>query len=229
MKRPALIPALVAAALLAPAPVAFAGAAAAGPPSTALGLRDARLGMGFADWRNVPYPERNPRVTIACSDDPDVGPGAGLDLSAADRTAGLRVCAYVARYGKGLVLPEAVEWRRGLFVQHPTYAFAGGRLSRIRFQLSVDDFDEVMALFKDKYGPPGRLVRDTVQSRLGRMPRVQAWWRTPLGVVHLVDPLPSLSAMQVTFAAPPAGAPALTSAAAPSGRSGARDEPSRAD
>jgi hypothetical protein len=169
---------------LSTAGAALAAPAGAGP----FAFTGARLGMSLQAWRSLPFPGKaSPGVRAACSGDPGIGRNAGLEPTAAQRKAGEVVCGYIARYGR-YVLAQGIRpaAKRKPVVVH--YLFTGGRLTGIRYRTSRDAFDKVAGRLKAAYGPPDAVLRDQVQTELGKLDRVRMSWAAPSGSAVLTDP-----------------------------------------
>ena len=170
-----------------------AGAASAAPADGGpFAFTGARLGMSLQAWRALPFPASpaSPRVQAACSNDPGLGRDADLKPDAAQRKAGAVVCGYVVRYGR-FVLPQGLRPAAGRKPVTVRYVFVGGRLSQIRYRASRDVFDKVTHRLKAAYGPPHAVVRDQVQTEIGKLDRVRMSWAAPNDMVVLTDPADS--------------------------------------
>jgi hypothetical protein len=173
-------------------------------------FQGAQLGMSQADWRALPPPgQLSPHAKAGCSDDPDP---TGVPMTAADRAAGRVVCAYVDTYGK-LSLPVRFAFDKSYRLEHLRYAFSGGRLVEIRAEVSLAGYDALTRDFTQRYGAPVRVVRDSVKSEIGPLPRVLETWRTQEGDIELADPILPDDEIGIRFATGPALAPSATKSA----------------
>ncbi|HEX3366259.1 hypothetical protein [Phenylobacterium sp.] len=163
--------------------------------------------MSQADWRTLPPPGKpSPHTKAKCSNDPDA---AGLTLTDAERSARVVVCAYVDAWGT-LSLPVGFTYDQKYPLDHLRYWFSGSRLTQIRATASLEAFAALIGDFTRRYGAPMKLVRDSIPSEIGPLPRVSETWSTPQGSIDLIDPtLPSDEiALRFTARGPvsPAGA-----------------------
>ena len=166
-----------------------AGAASAAPAGGGpFAFTGARLGMSLQAWRALPFPGKaDPRAQAACSGDPGMGPDADLQPTATERKAGAVVCGYIVRYGH-YVLPQGIRPAADRKPVSVRYVFAGGRLAQIRYRAPRDAFDKVTQRLKAAYGPPAAVLRDQVQTEIGRLDRVRMSWAAPSGSAVLTDP-----------------------------------------
>jgi hypothetical protein len=177
-----------------------AAACLAGPvrasPAAEIVFEGARLGISQAEWNALPPPGKlSPHTKPTCSNDPDA---AGLTLTAAERSAGVVVCAYVDAWGK-LSLPVGFTFDQKYQLDHLRYWFAGGRLTQIRADVALDGFDALIGDFTRLYGPAARLVRDKVMMEVGPEPRITEFWTTPHGSIELVDPVEPANEIGLRF------------------------------
>ncbi|THD61537.1 hypothetical protein [Phenylobacterium sp.] len=141
----------------------------------------------------------SPNTRAVCSD--NIGHD-GLAPTAAERDAGLVVCAYVDAIGK-LNLPVTFPFDENYRLDRLRYGFANGRLVQIAAEISLDGYDALVRDFTQRYGPSVRLVRDTVKSEIGALPRVTQAWSAPEGSIEIVDPVLPEDEIGVRFAAGP--------------------------
>jgi hypothetical protein len=98
----------------------------------------------------------------------------------------------------------------GYLTQDLTYQFVDGRLSRIAFRASVDAFSWLRARLDQRFGPPGKVVRDDLVVEQIDLPRVRDTWRNGRSTIELDDPERDGATLRVTYAlgatakAPPA-------------------------
>ncbi|HEY1751974.1 MAG TPA: hypothetical protein VGG29_11965 [Caulobacteraceae bacterium] len=167
--------------------IAMLGLAAQAPaPAAPLGFAGATLGMSLADWKAQPPPA-------------DAGPGAEA-VCTPQPAAGQVSCGYDSEVGR-TALPRALRLDKRYLARGVAYMFNDGRLTEIRFQSSVDAYNDVMAMLTKRYGPPSHTARDSLKSSIGRLQRVHQVWRTPDGVVTLADPAPTPAALTVRLEA----------------------------
>jgi hypothetical protein len=137
-------------------------------------------------WKASPPPGPiSPHTRALCSTDPDA---ARPSPTAAERRAGVVVCAYVDVYGR-LSLPVSFALDGAYRLDHLRLWFAGGRLTEIHAGASLAAYNALVADFTKQYGPSTRLVRDNVPTEAGRLPRVTQAWSVPGGSVELIDPV----------------------------------------
>ena len=170
---------------------------AAAPPLAAaelFAINGARLGMSFRAWQALPRPGPAPdHIVTDCKPDRE---GAGRVRAGTPRLE----CRYVARYGD-YALPVSFPLIGRRRMRKPVFEFVGGRLAGIRFRTTVDAFNQVMAVLQQGYGPPQRIVRDSVRIEGVALPRVRASWRTAGGIVTLTDPSPNPERLEVRLGA----------------------------
>jgi hypothetical protein len=184
----------IVAAAASPAAPAYAPA----PPLAAADLfaiNGAKLGMSLQAWQALPRPGPAPdHVATECK---PVAPGAvravGRDLE----------CRYVAKYG-AYALPTSFPLIGHGRIRRPVFEFVAGRLAAIRFRTTTDVFSQVMLVLRRTYGPPKRIVRDTVRIEGVDLPRVQASWCGAGETITLTDPSPNPDRLAVRIAAAPA-------------------------
>lgn len=181
-----------------------AGAAHAAPAGGgAFAFTGARLGMTLESWRALPFPgQPDPHVQAVCSGDPGAGQIPAIRPTAAERRSGARICSYALRYGPDL-LPQGLRPAAGRQPAPVSYVFTGGRLSRIRYIASRDAFDLVTQRLKASYGPPRAVLRDTVQTEIGKLDRVHMSWTAPAGTAVLTDPADAKLDLAVELSAGP--------------------------
>lgn len=167
----ALIPRLASAAT-APNPMAFKGV---------------QLGMSLEAWKALPFPGLAPgRAKPVCTDRP--GAAGGLLSTSSAQTPDTVVCAYFSQYGR-FTLPEPVALGPRIQAKRLRFTFQAGRLTTIEYRTSADRYDDLTARLNALYGPPTKLIRDTVKTEAGPFPRVRQTWRGPQGQIELVDPV----------------------------------------
>jgi hypothetical protein len=192
---PALRPCLMLAAAAATA------AASPAPAPSGLDLPGVRLGMTPDEWRALPFPGASPaRVEPVCSDDPSA-PANGYFSTAIVRGPGIVVCGYRTRYGR-FSLPQPIELGPKLEVRRLRFTFVKGRLSSIEYRASTNAFNDLTARLTTRYGPPTKLVRDSVRTELGAFPRVRQTWNTSRGQIELVDPVQPFTDLSVRLSTP---------------------------
>ncbi len=186
---------------------ALATVSASAPPAPdGLDLAGVHLGMTRQAWKTLKFPgATSARVEPVCSDEPATATG-GLLPAGTDLKAGVVVCGYLSRYGR-YYLPQVISLGLRLQARHLRFTFVNGRLSSMEYRASVDAFNDLTARLTARYGPPTKLVRDTVRTELGAFPRVRQTWRTSRGQIELVDPVQPFTDLSVRLAAPgqPAG------------------------
>jgi hypothetical protein len=180
------------AALQAAAAVANLAAAQPRPPAPqhmagALAFDGAALGMTIGAWRSLsPPPGVGPSAAADCG--PGVVAALRLDrIPAPAAASAYTTCAYDARFGDDVLL-HSVKLDDRFRIDDLRYRFASGRLSEIDFTASVDAYNDIVARLTHDYGQPAATVRDLLRTPSGRFARVRQTWRTPAGVVSLVDP-----------------------------------------
>jgi hypothetical protein len=175
------------------ATAALAAAVAAAPAATTaasvpLEFDRAQLGMSLADWRSLPPPPGvGPTTVPTCAPVSGVAAVQGVALGVRTTRTDLVSCSYDTRFGH-YALAHTIRLDALYRASHVQYLFAAERLVEIRFMASVDAFNDLDALFTQRYGPPVRVVRDKVPNRVGPLQRVRETWRTPQGWVFLTDP-----------------------------------------
>jgi hypothetical protein len=182
--------------------IAAAGGATAAHAAAPLVFKDAQLGISVGAWRSLAPPEgAGPGAQPACSDDARVVGLAHNPLAHLAQQDGLEACAYVDVLGDW-VLPCSVLLDRRHRATGLTYLFDRGQLREIRFNASVDAFNDVMAILRSRYGPPTATVRDTVLMWGSRIARVTETWRTAAGEVRLTDPALEPTQLSVALVSP---------------------------
>lgn len=156
-----------------PSPLAFKGAA---------------LGTTLEAWRTLAPPAgAGPTARPVCSNEPRIARIANNPLSAANATSGVVDCSYASVFGD-YVLPHSVQFDPRFRARNLRYVFRGGKLTEIRFEVSADAYDDVIAWAKARFGPTSDVVRDSVRTAGGLLPRVRNTWRTAAGDIIVTDP-----------------------------------------
>jgi hypothetical protein len=183
------------------AAVVAAGAVRSAEPAP-LSFDGATLGMAISDWKSLPPPPGvGPDAGPMCAPLTQVTNPSGHALAAALRPTDAQACGYDARFGHD-VLPRSIQLDQRYRATGVRYLFVGGRLSEIDFSASIDAYNDVMAMLTQEYGPPTLTTRDSSRTSLGRFPSLRQTWRTPAGVVTLVDPAADPVQITVRFAGP---------------------------
>ena len=212
MFRPVVL-AFLAAAFLVAAP-SLSGAAV-----LAASFGGARLGITVGEWRSLPLPDgAGPQAVPACSRDEAVVRVKGNPLTATDAGDGQETCAYVSLFGDAVLL-HSVSFDAAYRASDLRYVFDEGRLAEIRFDASIDAYDDVRAALGRQFGPPATTRFDRVRTPEGWLQRVRLTWPAPGGAVTLVDPVPPFTELEVRLA--PRGAPAAGALAASGAGAGA--------
>lgn len=192
--------ALTAAPALAAAPTAPPAQPPAQTPSQQLEFKGAELGMTLADWKAQPFPgHAQAAVSPVCSDDPKA---ARLDMaiSPAEKQAGVIACTYIYGPADGDGPRHPVPMDDHLTADHVLYKFHDGRLVSIRYLVTVDAFDDIVARLDALTGAHATLRRDQIKAELGeKLPRVRMSWRTTHGEVELSDPANQANRLSVTL------------------------------
>jgi hypothetical protein len=154
--------------------------------------------MSRTEWRAMPPPGPiPPHATATCSDDPDP---KGLALTGAEPSQGAVVCGYVDAYGARR-LPVTFSFDGAYRLNSLRFWFEDGRLARIGASVSLDGYDALVGDFTRRYGPSQSLVRDTVRTEIGPLPRVVQTWAIPSGSIVIVDPAMPENLIRVTLSA----------------------------
>ncbi len=189
-------------AALAAGPALMAATAQAQPAAQAqpLAFKGAELGMTLASWKAQPFPgHATTQVSPICSDDPKAG-RLDMAISPAEKQAGVVACTYVygPADGDGPRHPVAMDDR--LTADHVLYKFRDGRLASIRYLITVDAFDDIVARLDTLTGAHATLQRDQIKANLGEnLQRVRMSWHTPTGLVELSDPAKQANRLSVTL------------------------------
>jgi len=147
-------------------------------------FKGAWVGMSVDAWRDLRLPPGvGDLARPACRSLAATGDRHG-DTENARRTGADLTCFYSDPHG----LDRSVRLDNGFRASQVRYAFVGGVLSEIRYQTSIDAYNDLTALYGRRYGKPVIETRDTVRTTFGVRPRVRQVWRTEFGSVELVDP-----------------------------------------
>jgi hypothetical protein len=184
-----------------------AQAAPAQLPIQPLEFKGAELGMTLADWKAQPFPGRaQTAVSPICSDDPRAA-RLGMAITPAEKQAGVIGCTYVYGPADGDGPRHPVAMTDRLTADHVLYKFRDGRLASVRYLITVDAFDDVVARLDALTGTHATVQRDQVKAELGEtLPRVRMNWKTTSGQVELSDPSNNPNRLSVTLSAAPAKA-----------------------
>jgi hypothetical protein len=205
MARLALAAALIAApallAVAAQAQTATQTSAQAQPPQAQpLEFKGAELGMTLADWKAQPFPgHAQTAVSPVCSDDPKA---ARLDMAItpAETQAGVVACTYVYGPANGDGPRHPVPMDDRLTADHVLYKFRDGRLISIRYLVTIDAFDDIVARLDALTGAHGTVQRDLMKAGSGaKLARVRMDWTTPMGRIELSDPASRANRLSVTL------------------------------
>jgi len=161
----------------------FAEAPAVAPTPA---FKGAWIGMSPNEWRQLPTPPGAGALAQPhCN-----ASSTGLETSHAEGLArtesDIVICGYFDQLGGHTA--RAVRLTAGFLARDLTYVFTSGALSAIRFTTSIDAYNNLRAMFGERYGTPVRDDRDSVRTSLGLRARVRDIWRTPFGSVRLTDP-----------------------------------------
>jgi hypothetical protein len=163
-------------------------AATAASASVPLAFDRAQIGMSLSEWRSLPPPPGvGPATMPTCAPVTGVGPPRAALLGARTTPAELTRCSYETRFGE-YVLPHTIRLDDRYRASGVQYLFASGRLAEIRYTASIDAFNDLDAMFTERYGAPARVLRDKVSSPIGPLERVREIWLTPQGSIFLTDP-----------------------------------------
>ena len=170
-----------------------------------LSFKDAQLGMTLAEWRSLAPPEGAGADALpACSDDPRIVTRAYNPLSATLRASDVVDCGYEDLFGQ-TALPHSILLDARYRANDLQYRFIRGRLAEIRFEASIDAYNDVTAMLEHQYGPPNKMTRDFAHNADGRSARVTQTWWSPSGEIMLVDPSDDPTQLQVSMTAPDGG------------------------
>jgi hypothetical protein len=174
-------------------------AAAPDPAAGPLSFLGAYVGMPQHAWATLPPPGRR-AAEAQCAPPTGSGPRERTGGPSSDAAVAPVTCAYVRRFGR-FSLPVTVRLSNGLLATHLRYTFQDGRLQRITYQISVDAYDRLIADLHARLGAADSVRRDSIRTAHGVLPRVSQTWRTPMGAVQIVDPVPPYAQLQVSLSA----------------------------
>lgn len=186
------------------------GAVIAAPAPDGLELPGVNLGMTLDAWKALSFPGADPAHVEPVCTDHSANPEYELVATAADRKAGVVVCAYLGRYGR-FTLPQAIVLGPEIQARRLRFTFVKGRLSSIEYRTSVNVYNDLTARLNARYGPTVGVVRDSIKTELGPYPRVRQAWNTPRGRIELTDPVRPVSDMSVRLSATTDGLPGRAS------------------
>jgi hypothetical protein len=165
-----------------------------------LEFKGAELGMTLAQWKAQPFPgQAQTAVSPVCSDDPKA---ARLDMAItpAETQAGVIACTYVYGPADGDGPRHPVPMDDRLTADHVLYKFRDGRLISIRYLVTIDAFDDIVARLDALTGAHGTVQRDLMKAGSGaKLARVRMDWTTPMGRIELSDPASRANRLSVTL------------------------------
>lgn len=178
-------------------------------------LRVFTLGMTLEEFRATPFPDPDqfPETNILCSGDPvrsTVGSHEALEVTGALAQIGVIRCNYfrpsridsLARQGfrDGANLQVANIGVYQLFEFVPDPQTGTPRLFRIQIDSNMRNWDQFLAAYTEKFGPPSGLTNTPVQNGLGAVfDKITARWQNAESSITLRQRSGGIDLMAITY------------------------------